>query len=80
MKFDVRFTFSRFPLRNMQRALEIIGKTQKYWKNFLFPDPPKALTGQVQNVNVRVSRLMEQNPEQKLAVSLFASMGHSWPL
>ena len=73
MKFDVRFTFSRFPLRNMHRALEIMGKGQTNWKNWLFPDPSNfsAFSSSQSSqpaLHLNVSRLMEENQEQKLAV------------
>ena len=73
MKFDVRFTFSRFPLRNMNRALDVVAKKPANWKNFLFPDPPSSAGAPkpTANLNLRVNRLMEENPEQKLAVSYY---------
>ena len=76
MLFDVRFTFSRFPLRNMHRALEYVesSKNQLNWKNWLFPEMTDALQSRfsgkstVSNLNLQVSRLLEENHEQKLAV------------
>ena len=77
MKFDVRFTFSRFPLRNMHRALEIVGQGQTNWKNWLFPDPISSNSkysgkSSSSNLNLKVGQLMEGNLEQKLAVSIFS--------
>jgi hypothetical protein len=75
MKFDVRFTFSRFPLRNMHRALEIVGQGRTNWKNWLFPEPISSDSkwsgkSSSSNLNLQVGRLMEGNPEQKLAVCI----------
>jgi hypothetical protein len=70
MKFDIRFTFSRFPLRNMHRALEVMGKGQTNWKNWLFPDVSDFSSHSGKSpLRLNVNRLMEENPEQKLAVS-----------
>ena len=64
MKFNVRFTISRFPLRNMYRAIENIDK------GFLFPDPqdePEEADSPI--IKTFFNRDIEQNLEQKLAVN-----------
>jgi hypothetical protein len=75
MRFDVRFTFSRFPLRNMHRALEMMDRRHAEWKSWLFPEPDvlrKSGDGKG-SLKLTVSSVMEGNPEQKLAVTKFGS-------
>jgi len=60
----------------MHRALEIVGQGQSNWKNWLFPDPVSSDSrysgkSMSSNLNLHVGRLMEENQEQKLAVSIF---------
>ena len=85
MLFDVRFTFSRFPLRNMHRALELVDSlsSKQNWNNWLFPEMPAALKSKFcskstsSNLNLKVSRLMEENAEQKLAVKFLLVMNET---
>ena len=65
MKFNVRFTINRFPLRNMYRAIETVGK------DFLFPTSREEDGEENSDVVVQKSffnRDIEQNLEQKRAV------------
>ena len=57
----------------MNRALDVVAKNSANWKNFLFPDPPSSAGAPkpAANLNLRINRLMEENPEQKLAVSYY---------
>ena len=64
MKFNIRFTISRFPLRNMYRAIENIEK------GFLFPNPQdEPEETECQTIKTYFNRDIEQNLEQKLAVN-----------
>ena len=64
MKFNVRFTISRFPLRNMYRAIENIEK------GFLFPNPQEEIEdADIPTIKTFFNRDIEQNLEQKLAVN-----------
>ena len=65
MKFNVRFTISRFPLRNMYRAIENIGQ------GFLFPRPSGEMEENTDEITIKsfFNRDIEKNHEQKLAVS-----------
>ena len=66
MKFNVRFTISRFPLRNMYRAIENIEK------GFLFPNPQDEHNEEADSsptIKTFFNRDIEQNIEQKLAVN-----------
>ena len=64
MKFNVRFTINRFPMRNMYRAIETVEKS------FLFPN----VHLETENVIVETpksffNRDIEKNAEQKMAVN-----------
>ena len=65
MKFNVRFTISRFPLRNMYRAIENVGQ------GFLFPQPKEDMEENTDEITIKsfFNRDIEKNYEQKLAVS-----------
>ena len=67
MKFNVRFTISRFPLRNMYRAIE------KVEPGFLFPNLEKDAENKTEEAMIKsyFNRDIENNFEQKTAVRLF---------
>ena len=66
MKFNVRFTINRFPMRNMYRAIEMVEKS------FLFPNvQPDAENVIVETPRSFFNRDIERNAEQKMAVSYF---------
>ena len=66
MKFNVRFTINRFPMRNMYRAIEMVEKS------FLFPNAhPEAENVIVETPKSFFNRDIEKNAEQKMAVSDF---------
>ena len=67
MKFNVRFTISRFPLRNMYRAIE------KVEPGFLFPKLEKEAENESEEAMIRsyFNRDIENNFEQKTAVRIF---------
>ena len=72
MRFDVRFTFNRFPIRNMHRAVDIIGRESgSFWWDLLFPG--KELSQRPKNGHVSIpsffNKKIEDNEQQKLAVS-----------
>ena len=67
MKFNVRFTINRFPMRNMYRAIEMVEKS------FLFPnDQPDAENVVVETPKSFFNRDIEKNAEQKMAVNDFS--------
>ena len=70
MAFDVRFTFNRFPIRNMHRAVDIIGREAgQFWWNMLFPEKKastRKLTSKV--IPSFYNKKIEENAEQRLAV------------
>ena len=66
MKFNVRFTINRFPMRNMYRAIEIVETS------FLFPNvQPDAENVIVETPKSFFNRDIEKNAEQKMAVNDF---------
>ena len=66
MRFNVRFTINRFPMRNMYRAIEMVEKS------FLFPNvQPDAENVIVETPRSFFNRDIERNAEQKMAVSDF---------
>ena len=66
MKFNVRFTINRFPMRNMYRAIEMVEKS------FLFPNvQPDAENVVVETPKSFFNRDIEKNAEQKMAVNDF---------
>ena len=66
MKFNVRFTINRFPMRNMYRAIEMVEKS------FLFPNVhPEAENVIVETPKSFFNRDIEKNAEQKMAVKDF---------
>ena len=72
MQFNIRFTFNRFPNRNMHRAAEFISHCPEFG-SFVFPKVPNGgvqngVLNQESNVRFFDSKI-EQNKEQKLAVS-----------
>ena len=70
MRFNIRFTFNRFPLRNMHRAAEYIAHNPEY-SSYVFPT---ASTEELRSAE-RADRMIffdqniAQNSEQKLAVA-----------
>lgn len=73
MRFDVRFTFNRFPIRNMHRAVDIIGRESaagNFWWGMLFP--AKETIGSVQKSKINIAsffnKKIEDNQQQRLAV------------
>ena len=67
MRFNVRFTINRFPMRNMYRAVE------KVEKSFLFPNvQPDAENVIVETPKSFFNRDIEKNAEQKMAVNDFS--------
>ena len=68
LKFNVRFTISRFPLRNMYRAIEKVGQ------GFLFPNPQEEIKRETDDNTIKsyFNRDIEKNFEQKTAVSYFS--------
>ena len=64
MKFNVRFTINRFPLRNMYRSIETVGK------GFIFPTETTVENYDVEIPRSFFNRDIEQNQEQKLAVRI----------
>ena len=72
MLFNIRFTFNRFPNRNMHRAAEFIAHHPEF-NSFVFPalensDVENHELNQVSNVRFFDSKI-EANKEQKLAVT-----------
>ena len=72
MQFNIRFTFNRFPNRNMHRSAEFISQNPEF-SSFVFPNVPNGgvqngVLNQESNVRFFDSKI-EQNKEQKLAVS-----------
>ncbi len=74
MRFDVRFTFNRFPIRNMHRAVDIIGRESgNFWWDILFPGTE--VSQRPKNPHIQIpsfyNRKIESNSQQKLAVKYF---------
>ena len=67
MKFDVRFTINRFPLRNMHRAVEFARKEGGFMES-IFPTRESRSAGPAKHVTP-FNRLVEGNTAQMLAVS-----------
>ena len=69
MQFNIRFTFNRFPNRNMHRASEFISHNPEF-TSFVFPQLANGAQNELnQESNVRFfDSKIEQNKEQKLAV------------
>ena len=78
MLFNIRFTFNRFPLRNMHRAAEFMALKPDF-KHFVFPqntlsqDPDPEPAQRIKFFNDKV----ESNPEQNLAVTNIVKGGVS---
>ena len=67
MKFDVRFTLSRFPLRNMHRAVSLVGASPHLMRT-LYPSQD-GLATEFSLPEVRCyNRNIEENPQQLAAV------------
>ena len=67
MKFDVRFTLSRFPLRNMHRAVSLVGASPHLMKA-LYPSQDGLATEFSLPVVRCYNRNIEENPQQLAAV------------
>ena len=69
MRFNIRFTFNRFPLRNMHRAVQYVAENP-HMRSVVFPSPPlDILQGQVAPNNMAFfDRQIQNNEEQNLAV------------
>ncbi|KAG8267709.1 hypothetical protein J6590_044975, partial [Homalodisca vitripennis] len=66
-KVDVRFTVNRFPILNMHRALSLVSKHQAF--SILFPEQSEPDPApNTSTLSPWVNPLIEQNPEQKLAI------------
>ena len=73
MRFDVRFTFNRFPIRNMHRAVDIIGREAgNFWWKMLFPDKEGLRSSPANNPKINIpsfyNKKIEGNAQQRLAV------------
>ena len=70
MRFNIRFTFNRFPLRNMHRAAEYIEKNPGF-SSYVFPTAsPEQLRNVANSDNlVFFDKDIAKNTEQKLAVA-----------
>lgn len=76
MKFNVQFTVSKFPLRQMHRAVAMseIGEIQCPMLSTVFPVSPNLKSKQVKMITSPINRLVGQNHEQLVAVSTIASI------
>ena len=69
MKLDVRFTISRFPVRNMHRAVEIASEPTLPLLPLLFPKEDQLVPSSAALPSIRCkNRKIEENAEQLLAV------------
>ena len=69
MKLDVRFTISRFPVRNMHRAVEIASESSMPLKPLLFPKEEQLVPASAALPAIRCkNRKIEENAEQLRAV------------
>ena len=69
MKLDVRFTISRFPVRNMHRAVEIASESSLPLKPLLFPKEEQLVPASAALPAIRCkNRKIEENAEQLRAV------------
>ena len=69
MKLDVRFTISRFPVRNMHRAVEIASESSMPLQPLLFPNEEQLVTASAALPAIRCkNRKIEENAEQLRAV------------
>ena len=69
IKFDVRFTISRFPMRNMHRAVELASDTSAPLLSLLFPESRQLVPPSAALPNIRCkNRAIEENSEQLTAV------------
>ena len=76
MRFDVRFTFNRFPIRNCHRAVDIIGREAaagNFWWKMLFPEKEVASSSPVKTSKINIpsfyNKKIEGNEQQRLAVN-----------
>ena len=77
MQFNIRFTFNRFPLRNMHRATEFMAQKQDYhW--CIFPEIRENIEGHFPPVNsAYFDGKIKNNLEQSRAVSSIVQGGIS---
>ena len=68
MKFNIQFTFTRFPLRNMHRAVDMMAESNMI--KVAFPKTPTIASSIVNVPNSFINRNISDNEEQKRAVRL----------
>jgi len=75
LKYDVRFTVNRYPLKIMYRALELA--TPDFLSTLLFPSTAAAIPSAKPEIKVNsfFNRNIESNPEQQKAVRHIVSGG-----